>query len=549
MARDRRDREQQAIENNFKQREMDIQQARAHREDRLADQQERQNAVAAIDHVRTMLDPRHPNYNPNMASAYASAYGVQLHQTPQQGQAPTAPGPAPTAPEVPSFVGPLQTQASPPPAQPSIGGIGAVPDAAMGAFRRSNAIASAQPGATRDSVDAANDASLQQFGRLMPNQAQTAQPGISGQASANAPDPETVKHLAERDQYQTDLATYPQRVADHNDQVEAYQKARANWQAQAQSPTYDMTTPFGTTHLDFGQIHQAQQAQRDEQGTRLAAAFGGDKYGQMAAQLMGMPGADAGQVLKMVVQEREKDAQLQERRDTSMTGDQKFQVGMRPRGGAGAGAAAGAHGKAWQKDETELGKELQSYGKDMSLVGDKGMGTHLRDLDSAYQEAQQHPNGQQQLQILDKMIRAATGLGVRNQTLQLYASHLGGTMTQLRNALSQGASGRLSDDAWNTVTQTLGSNLSDLRREAGAENQHFWNTYGEAAQAHPDLVKRRERELFSGMPGYGQQAAPPAANPLTRAAKGQNLPPGAVMGTKGGKRGYQTPDGVFHEAQ
>lgn len=176
------------------------------------------------------------------------------------------------------------------------------------------------------------------------------------------------------------------------------------------------------------------------------------------------------------------------------------------KGGKGGGAFAPGS-KQWVHEEDKLGDELKNFQDKHGIWGKEGLGTHIRDLDTSLVAAKKNPNGQEQLQILDKMIRAATGLGVRNQSLQLYASHLGGLRASLANTLEKYKTGKIAPEAWQTVVDTLGHNLADVKKQRDAEQADFEKAVSgsEAYKRHPDLVGRRRTEMF------GSEAVAPSA--------------------------------------
>lgn len=171
----------------------------------------------------------------------------------------------------------------------------------------------------------------------------------------------------------------------------------------------------------------------------------------------------------------------------------------------GGGGGLGPGNKAWEKEEAELAQELNKYEERHGIWGKGGLGGNIRELGVALTAAKKHPNGQEQLQILDKMIRAATGLGVRNQTLKVYVDHLGGLKSRLDTLLSQYKDGRIGDSQWNNVIETLNHNLTEVKAQQKSEATEFEHvTEGsDAYKRHPDLIGRRRQQMF------GADQAPP----------------------------------------
>lgn len=203
---------------------------------------------------------------------------------------------------------------------------------------------------------------------------------------------------------------------------------------------------------------------------------------------------------------------------------------------AGTGAKAD---KANAADDSAVQKAVAAFDKQHNLSGEKGLGKTLTELSSAYDEARAPvQNPLTQLTILDKVIRSATGLGVRQQALKTYMDHLGGLRAKGENYAQQWVNGTVGKRAWKNVVDHIGSALSEKEKEAGEKNKLFQKVFkGDAAlpqaKRRQDTVGALETGLFGGMPGFGVPQGTAQAAPQGR--------PFEYKGVKG----TLAPDGTF----
>ena len=275
--------------------------------------------------------------------------------------------------------------------------------------------------------------------------------------------------------------------------------------------------------------------QYDAIAQHLAEAGGGDKKAKQAAlaEVARMYRADDSQA---AIDQRAKASRTEKETENAKydltAADKKAMFDKKMAAQAAAlaarkkkgGGASAAHGKEWQKEETELAGELNKYEQSHQLSGKGGLAEHQHDLETALKEAESpNQNGVTQLKILDKMIRAATGLGVRNQTLQTYMSHMTGLIGRGENVAQQYINGTVGKEAWKNVIESVRGDLAEAQGRGGKEYEQFRGVVGAspAFQRHPDLVSRREREMFGGLHGYssGQQQAPTPVGPEAGAKK------------------------------
>lgn len=465
-------------------------------EKRNADAVERQQRLEAAQFIQQapgMLDPKAAGYNPSLFQALGQVHGANFSlQQPNLPPMQNDPGAAPQEPQSP-MVGPLET--------PDMAGARAAQESFQG-------------------QGPAQDASAQ----VMKAQQ------------------EAMKQQAERDQYQQALAAHPDLVKQHAEQVgqfKAYQAAKA--QADA-NPVYSLHTPFGDSTLDFGQRHQAETESQRRQAEAAATGFG-DTAGKAVGGAAGLGVTDPVALARIAQDEQRREADRQAAKDLAgAKGKNALEVAAlraaaKKKGGGGGEMAPGS--KQYQAEESRLATELTNYEKQHKLTGKDSISEHQHELNAAVQMAEApNQNGVTQLKIMDKMIRAATGLGVRNQTLDTYMKHMGGLAAQGENKLEQWATGAAGKQAWANVVASVRGDLAEAQKRGGEENKAYWDMVGSspAMQRHQDLVKRRERGAFGGMAGYGGGEEKPA-NPLTAtAAHPKSAPVGETKTTPDGQK-------------
>jgi hypothetical protein len=211
-----------------------------------------------------------------------------------------------------------------------------------------------------------------------------------------------------------------------------------------------------------------------------------------------------------------------------------------------AGKADAKHDKANAADDTALQKAVKEFDKQHGISGEKGVGKQISELGDALAEAKAPvQNPLTQLTTLDKLIRSATGLGVRGQVLKTYMDHLGGLRAQGESKAQAWVNGTVGKRAWQNVVNHIGEALSEKQREAQKANENFGRVFkGKAAlpfaQRRQETVGALEQSLFGQMPGFGVPASAPKA-PATQ---------GRPVTLKDGRKGFLAPDGVtFTPAQ
>jgi len=303
----------------------------------------------------------------------------------------------------------------------------------------------------------------------------------------------------------------------------AHQQATQAFQASQRDPKFNLTFPGGQSVEISGREQQlAAEADRKDKAQTLLRSMPPNTPPEVlraVAIQAGLIGAGTSNADNAPITNASAAVQAQSgRMDLAGTNNAAKLELARTRA---AKIGAGAGGKAFQTEERALAGELTKYETQHKLTGKDSIAEHQHDLGAAVQMAEApNQNGVTQLKIMDKMIRAATGLGVRNQTLKTYQEHMGGLEAQGENKLEEWASGSAGKKAWANVVASVRGDLAEAQKRGGEENKAYWDMVGAspAMQRHPDLVQRRERGAFGGMAGYGaQHAATGAAQPAAAA--------------------------------
>jgi hypothetical protein len=526
--------------------------AAGRREDRLLEQQQRQQRMQGASAVLPYLDPNSPQFNPQIAQQMAGVVGVGLSQTGGNEPAPQAPaapqpgmeGPIPSAHDAmmgalggtrtdnPNHEGQVfvdQAENGSAHLVPPEGGAGAFnfPASQLGA-RAQESTWVPDPRRGRAYVDQVDNGSAHLLGAgggdafnvdtgslpRMPKESQW----IRDPRGPADPLPiqtkaaqEAMQQQAERDQYAQQLAEAPQRQAQYHQQIQDYQQRK-------QFPAFQMDMGDGKPiTIDTMAIHRQAEGAKYARVEAYKEAYAGNPDALKIAIPMASLGVPDDKIAAAVNSVLGKQSALTEKgREADQTNATR-RYGIDARKGHGGGGAGGLApgGKAWTKEEGELANELKTYEQRSGLTGPKSIAEGQRELESALREAESNPNGTTQLRIMDKMIRSATGLGVRNQTLQTYMKHMGGLMAQGEGQVEQWANGKLGQEQWHNVVESMRSQLAELQAQGGKANEDFKRTVGSnpSFARHKDLVQRREAEMFGGLHGYGD------SNPLTDAAK------------------------------
>lgn len=402
--------------------------------------------------------------------------GVQLSQEPNALPKPTAP----QEPQAPEFVGPLETPE----------------DARSRAIFDGLRPRGPQPTGTEPPP----------FVPGQPEPGPTEEQGASALAAGDNAAAKVEMEQAARDQYGADRAALPGKQAE-------YDKANAAYQDAEKNPKFRATYPGGQSDvIDPREAQAAADAEARDQASRLrqAAATPGtppdvQRSMMLQADLIqsGIKNADKAPVTNM-----NSAVQSQGFKAVESAKDREVKrEAIRAR--AIHKGLGGGHGKEWQKEETGLAGQLKTWGRDANLVGPKGLGENQRALSEAYSMAsQEDQNPANQIIILDKLLRSASGLGVRQQMLQAYRDHLGGLIARGQGQAEQWLTGREGAEQWANVKGAIHDQLANSQAAGGEENAKFHRAYdnSEAAKRHPDLLKRYEAEYFSGLHGYGQKA-------------------------------------------
>jgi hypothetical protein len=477
--------------------------AQGRREDRLLANQERQQRQQLSASVLPYLDPTSEQFNPVMAQQIAASMGGSAQV--QQNNSP--PPHAPQQPQAPQFQGPI------PSPQDAMAG-------ALSGTRTDN------PGhAGQVYVDQVENNSAHLLGPGGDDAFNTPATGLPRmpRESQWIPDPrdqtgadpmaqqaaqEAMQQQAERDQYARQLAEHPARQAQ-------YAKEQQDYQLRKQFPNVQIDAGTGQPQtVDTLAMFRAAEGSRQMRAQHWDALLGDDEGAKKIAIPMATLGQPDKNIFAALEKYRAEAGRNQRAEDANQT---RLDIAsLRKKGG---GAGAGGHGKAWQSEERELASELQKYEQTHGLTGKGGLLEKQREVEAAIKAGESNPNGLTQLAIMDKFIRNATGLGVRNQTLETYRGHLGGIAARGEGALEEFVNGKLGRQQWQAVMQSLRQQQGEFDAEGAKATEDYQRIKNSpAGLRHKDLTKRREDEMFGGLHGYG-------VNPLVGAARASQLSP------------------------
>lgn len=336
----------------------------------------------------------------------------------------------------------------------------------------------------------------------------------------------------QRGQYTADKGKFDMAQRAYDPAVQAYKADRAKYDEQVAHPNVSLAYPNGqkvTIDPREAERHKDAETQRmsaqlldaaSKESDPVVAATMRRQASMIAAQL---PGADKGAVNNAALSET---AQLgQDRRQgKQITSTEKIQAAHDATRlkAKGHGGGFGPGNKAFDHEETELAGELNKFETGENLAGPKGLQQRQTALQQAYNEASKaDQNPGQQILILDRLLKSASGLGVRQQMLQTYLNHLGGLQARGEGQLQSWTNGTIGKQQWANVKAAIGDELSNAQSEGGDSNKKFKSFAGSPAYLrHPDLVKRRELQMYGGLHGGPGQPAPAAP-----AAPAQAAPP------------------------
>lgn len=376
---------------------------------------------------------------------------------------------------------------------------------------------------------------------FVPGQAPPPSPEEEGAAALKAGDEAadfSSKQQGLRDQYSGAVAAYPGQKAAAESQQRQFQDAEAN-------PKYRVSYPGGQSDLIDPREEKkaiaaeaADRADKLEQGAAAIASTRPDVAESMVQQARliraQISNADKAPITNMGAAVQAQGAKAGE---AKLDRENRLDV-VRARGmakGLGHKGPAAPGSKEYDKEEQRLQSELDKYEKNKNLAGPKGLQENQRELTNAYNDSTAaNQNPVKQLQILDRLIKTATGLGVRQQMLETYMQHMGGLLDRGEGVAQQWVNGTVGQAQWANVVDALRQSLSESQAAGGKANQEFHETYdkSDTAKRHPDLLRRRESNMFTGLHGYGGKQEPAKATPAQAPAAG------------GGTTTLQMPDGT-----
>ena len=298
------------------------------------------------------------------------------------------------------------------------------------------------------------------------------------------------------------------------------------------NPQYRVSYPGGGSDvIDPREARAAAAADAKDRADRLRnAAAAPGQAPDVAASMMRQADLIESQISnadKAPITNMASTVQSQGFKSTEATKDRQLKRELKAKGVAKGLGVPQPGSKEYQKEEAQLEGELKTYDRDANLVGPKGLGENQRALTEAAATAgREDQNPANQIIILDKLLRSASGLGVRQQMLQTYRDHLTGLIGRGEGVAEGWLTGREGSEAWNNVKGAINDQLSQSQAAGGEENARFHRAYDNSplAKRHQDLLRRHETGVFSSLHGYGAQpGGQPNAAPAQ--AKPQNLTP------------------------
>lgn len=337
-----------------------------------------------------------------------------------------------------------------------------------------------------------------------------------------------------RGQYAADKMTHDIEMRAYDPAFQAYQAEKKSFDERSARPGVVLTYPNGSkVPIDPRESDQFKETQaRDTASKLLQAADRETDPGrattmrQQASMILAqLPSINQGALNNAASQETANKAKS-EAQDKQITSTEKVAAGHdRARIAAaalGRGSGGGPGDKAWEKEDAALRAELDNFERNENLAGPKGLQQNQTALKQAYVEASKaDQNPGQQILILDRLLRSASGLGVRQQMLQTYLNHLGGLKARGEGQMQAWSNGAIGKQQWANVKAAIGDELSNSMAAGGESNARFQDMAkkSSAYARHPDLVKRREAQMYSGLAGYGGKQSETAAPAPAAAAK------------------------------
>lgn len=360
--------------------------------------------------------------------------------------------------------------------------------------------------------------------RAVPSDEQGAAALQAGDAAAA----EVQKQQAARDKFGMDQRSYEGRSVQAYHQQQEHNRNEAN-------PQYRVSYPGGGSDvIDPREARMAAASEAKDRADRLRqAASAPGQAPDVAASMMRQADLIESQISnadKAPITNMASTVQSQGFKAGENAKDRTLKRQLKAKGVAKGLGVPQPGSKEYQKEETQLEGELKTYDRDANLVGPKGLGENQRALTEAAATAgREDQNPANQIIILDKLLRSASGLGVRAQTLQTYRDHLTGLIGKGEGVAEHWLTGREGSEAWNNVKGAINDQLSQSQAAGGEENARFHRAYDNSplAKRHPDLLKRHEVGAFSSLHGYGQKAPTPSVAPA--ATTKVTMPDGTIQ--------------------
>lgn len=186
--------------------------------------------------------------------------------------------------------------------------------------------------------------------------------------------------------------------------------------------------------------------------------------------------------------------------------------------GAKAETAAGKAANAGLAGDRLLSKEAEAWGKSNGLPAVIKKQTELSSVLDEINNAPHNPL--QQALAIEKAVSSARGGAASRQALDLALHHLGGKWDSIQ-ALVQGAkSGEVGPKQMDNFIGFMNNQLGTAQKEGKDKYDAFGKYVESQPPAKRDALIAERGRLFSGLAGFGGEAAPP------RAPSGKPLPGG-----------------------
>lgn len=514
LAKRRQEKEQFAAKNLLENKRLDFDTERAKAMDRRADTAEqrenrmeqesnrrfRSQGVGAV--LPLLNDPNGPRIGE--AQQQAALYGLPMTQVP--GAPLHDPGPAPMAPQQPSFVGPLQT-----------------------------------PQAAADSH------------ATMPPPQQQMAPGELGPPApghadvATSPAAQEVQRIqGERSLFEQQLAAHPQAMREHSELLDDFKRRKAE---QQQYPSFQLQMGQGEQpfNVDTAAMHERSQTSMQARSDRIRSLYADDPTALGIAVPMAMLGQDEGNIVKAVNAQKAARAGFDEKnalaQNYKIPVDEQIrlrEMEARARVMSAQTGAAGKQDAASARAQTLLERANQNADKEVDWKGLVGMDNNMRGLMANINS----PNVLQSRDAQIQLGRIFRGTTPTEGEMHLLYNNLGGSADKWNQFVAGMENGGLSPEQKRQLSASANTARGELEERKKRAFQYMGQRFGpqsEFSELGPqvdNLMAAKGKAIGVDVPPiYGGNAGPGAkvlgsrtaprekTNLLVRAARMSKLAP------------------------